>query len=216
MRNWKWKKKAKPNDDLVSYWTHVWLFWPVTDRSARNRMVFWINNYPCNQCLSLLALWVRIPFRRGVFDKTFCNKVCRQWFATDRWLSPGTPVYFINETDRHDITEILLNALNTIAIPLFWPVRFNSLINFRKIKTFPWSRNGLWCNIPHFLFGFPEAKYIWHIANLYCPKIYFVVTFLRINLYLDTCVVCMVALKKRKKWKNNSNISNYWNSSNMQ
>jgi hypothetical protein len=26
----------------------------------------WIYNYMCNQCLQLLTVWVRIPFRRGV------------------------------------------------------------------------------------------------------------------------------------------------------
>jgi hypothetical protein len=37
-----------------------------------------------------------------------------QQLATGQWFSPGTPVYFTNKTDRHDITEILLKvALNT-------------------------------------------------------------------------------------------------------
>ena len=36
-----------------------------------------IYNYLCNQCLSPLTLRVRIPNRRGVFDKTLCNKVCQ-------------------------------------------------------------------------------------------------------------------------------------------
>jgi hypothetical protein len=32
-----------------------------------------------------------------------------------QWLSPGTPVSSTNETDHHNITEILFNvALNTI------------------------------------------------------------------------------------------------------
>jgi hypothetical protein len=39
-----------------------------------------IYNYLCNQCLSTLRLWVRIPFRRGVLDTTLCDKVC-QWLA---------------------------------------------------------------------------------------------------------------------------------------
>ena len=68
----------------------------------------WIYNYPCNQCLSLLMLWVWPPFRRGVLDTTLCDKVC-QWHARGRWVSS------INKTDCHDITEILLKvALNTI------------------------------------------------------------------------------------------------------
>jgi hypothetical protein len=45
---------------------------------------------------------------------TTCDKVC-QWLATDRWFSPGPSVSSTNNTDRHDIDEILLKvALNTI------------------------------------------------------------------------------------------------------
>jgi hypothetical protein len=59
---------------------------------------------------------------RGVLDATLCDKVC-QWLATGRWFSTGTPVSFINETDRHDITEILLKmALNTINQPTNRPI----------------------------------------------------------------------------------------------
>jgi hypothetical protein len=48
----------------------------------------WIYNYLCNQCLSLLKWWVRIPLRRGVLETTLCNKVC-QWLAAGRWFSLG-------------------------------------------------------------------------------------------------------------------------------
>jgi hypothetical protein len=41
-------------------------------------------------------------------------KVC-QWLAIGRWFSSGPPISSTNETDSHDITEILLKvALNTI------------------------------------------------------------------------------------------------------
>ena len=51
---------------------------------------------------------------RGVLNTTLCNKVY-QWLATGQWFSSGTSVSSTNKTDRHDITEILLNvALNTI------------------------------------------------------------------------------------------------------
>ena len=64
----------------------------------------WIFNYPCNQCLPSLELWVRIPFRWGVLDTTLCDEL-------------GTAVSSTNKTDRHDITEILLKvALNTITL----------------------------------------------------------------------------------------------------
>jgi hypothetical protein len=37
---------------------------------------------------------------------------------TGRWFSPGIPVYSINKTDRHDLTEILSKlALSTMNQP---------------------------------------------------------------------------------------------------
>jgi hypothetical protein len=74
----------------------------------------WIYNYQylCNQCLSPLMLWVRISIMARC--TSLCDKVC-QWPPTGRWFSPGPPVSFVNKTDCHDITEILLKvALNII------------------------------------------------------------------------------------------------------
>ena len=71
-----------------------------------------IYNFLCNQCLSLLMLWVRISIRARC--TTLCDKVC-QWLVTGQWFSPGPLVSSTNKTDRHDINEILLKvALNTI------------------------------------------------------------------------------------------------------
>jgi hypothetical protein len=36
----------------------------------------------------------------GVLDTTLYDKVC-QWFATDQWFSPSTPVFATNKTDRY-------------------------------------------------------------------------------------------------------------------
>jgi hypothetical protein len=48
----------------------------------------------------------RIPLRARC--TTLCDEVCQ-------WFSHGTPVSSTNETDHHDIAEILLIvALNTI------------------------------------------------------------------------------------------------------
>ena len=74
----------------------------------------WIYNYLCNQCQSLLKLWVRTPFM------TKCPRKNIMWSSLlvtcDRsWFSLGTPVSSTNKTDRRDMTEILLKvALNTI------------------------------------------------------------------------------------------------------
>ena len=68
----------------------------------------WICNYPCDQCLSSLKLWVRIPLRQCELDTTLCDIVCQ-------WLSAGW--WFSNKTDCHNIAEILLKvALNTITL----------------------------------------------------------------------------------------------------
>ena len=83
----------------------------LAGRGRRDHMG-WIYNYICNQCLSLLSLWVWIPLRWDVLDTSLCDKVC-QWLATGRWFSLCTPVSSTNKTDCQDITEILLKvALN--------------------------------------------------------------------------------------------------------
>ena len=76
----------------------------------------WIYIYVCNQCLSLIALWVQIllRLRSGVLDTILCDKVC-QWLAAGQWYSLDVPVSSSNKTEHHDITEILLHVmLNTI------------------------------------------------------------------------------------------------------
>jgi len=93
-----------------------------------NYIDFYLNkrvpsiDYLCGICLDhyvsgvvvIVWLWVRIRSWSGILDTTLCDNVC-QWIATGLWSSPGTPVSFINKTDRHDITEILLNVTsNTI------------------------------------------------------------------------------------------------------
>jgi hypothetical protein len=87
----------------------------------------WIYNYLYNQCLSPLKLRVWTCSLRGVLDATLCDKVC-QWLVTGWWFSRGTPVS-CNNTDPHDITEILLIvALNNIILTpvsmIFWLIFF--------------------------------------------------------------------------------------------
>ena len=74
-----------------------------------DRMVVGFTKYYLrNQCLSLLQLWVRIPFMARFTYTTL-------WLATGQWFSPGTPISSTN--DHHNITEILLKvALNTITL----------------------------------------------------------------------------------------------------
>ena len=46
-----------------------------------------------------------------VLDTTLCDKLCR-WLATGWWFSP---VSYINKTDHHHITEILLKVANAVG-----------------------------------------------------------------------------------------------------
>jgi hypothetical protein len=84
---------------------------------GHNRMVVGFTISLCQQCLSPLTLWVRIQLRQGVLYATLCDPVC-QWLATGLWFSQGTLVSSTNKTDRHYITEILLEKvlLSTILL----------------------------------------------------------------------------------------------------
>jgi hypothetical protein len=77
----------------------------------------WICTYLCNKCISPLK-WVRIPLIARCTRTKLCDKV-RQWLATGRFFSSGTPVSSSNKTHRQDITWILLEmALSTTNITL--------------------------------------------------------------------------------------------------
>ena len=83
-------------------WGPLWPWWYGS----------WIYNYLCNQYPSSLMLYVRISMRARY--TTLCDKVCH-WLPTSWWFFPGPLLSSTNNTDRHDITEILLKvALNTI------------------------------------------------------------------------------------------------------
>jgi hypothetical protein len=89
----------------------------------------WIYDYLCNQCPSLLTLWVRITFWRGVLDTTLCDKIY-QWLATGRWffrvlISPT------NKTDSHDIAEILFDQVTfrTFHSPILGGILRYVLVN---------------------------------------------------------------------------------------
>jgi hypothetical protein len=47
---------------------------------------------------------------RGVLDATLYDTVC-QWPATSRWFFSGAPVSSTNKTDRHDITENIIESV---------------------------------------------------------------------------------------------------------
>jgi hypothetical protein len=114
--SWSWSYGINNNTEGSS-----WLWSYGINNNTEGSSWSWsygINNYLCNQCLSPLTLWVRSQLRRGVLDTTLCDKVC-QWLAAGQWFSTGTPVSSTNKTDRHDITEIVLNTI-TLTFEQHW------------------------------------------------------------------------------------------------
>jgi hypothetical protein len=90
--------------------TARWTYWTIYILSGLSwawSYGSWIYNYPWNQCISPLMLWVQISIR--VRCSTLYDKVC-QWLTTGRWFSPGPPVSSTNKTDFLDITWILLKV----------------------------------------------------------------------------------------------------------
>jgi hypothetical protein len=100
------------NESLCPWWYCSWIyqyqspliFLFIQGPSWSLSFGSWIYNYLCNQCLSLLMLWVRIPLKRGVLNTTLCDKVC-PWLLASHWFSRVTLVSSTNKTDCHDITE---------------------------------------------------------------------------------------------------------------
>ena len=107
--------KVRGDCSFCWYW---WNCWPSLFKRGLSSWSYgsWIYKYLCNQYLSPLKLWVRIPLGQGVFDTTLCDKVCK-WLEAGRWISPGTLVSSTNITDCRNITEILLKVtLNSITL----------------------------------------------------------------------------------------------------
>jgi hypothetical protein len=97
------------------------------DNRGRDRMVvaftttYAISAYHQYSCEFESCSW------RGVLDTTLCDKVWL-WIAVCRWVFTGTPVSLTNDTDRHDITEILLKvALDSITLTRLWSVSISKV-----------------------------------------------------------------------------------------
>ena len=92
----------------------VWPSWPWWYGS-------WICNYPCNQCLSPLMLWVRILIRAR------CTTLCDtgfQWLAKGRCFSLCTLVSPTIKTDRHHINTIKSTKKQTNVLLALLRVNF--------------------------------------------------------------------------------------------
>ena len=103
---------------LCQFKQNVGLAWSLSKKGPSSSWSYdsWIYNYLCNQWLSPLTLWVRIPLSRGILNATLCDKVCH-WLMADRWFSPGTLISPPINWPPYDITEKLLKvAVITITL----------------------------------------------------------------------------------------------------
>ena len=85
----------------------------------------WIFNYLCNQYLSPLMLWFRVPLMVRCTRYNIMWKFVRQ--------VGGTPVSSTNKIDRHDIIEILLKVALNIIIIITSQIDINAIPRFSSV-----------------------------------------------------------------------------------
>ena len=66
----------------------------------------------------LVPITTKVVSVNPIHGDVICDQVCH-WFVASYWFSLGTRFSSTNDTDRHNISEILFKvALNTITLPL--------------------------------------------------------------------------------------------------
>ena len=120
-----------------------------------------VYNYICNQCLSLLKLWVLIQLMVRCVWYNIMWSVC-QWLVAGRWFSPYTLVSSTNTNVGHDTTEILLNGtLKPITLTLTLIVMFLVLHNHPStIETWSCIFALFWC-VAHSSINVSTYMYVW-------------------------------------------------------
>jgi hypothetical protein len=126
-KTWQILLYMKCSDSILIFWKwNVNGIWQEKNQNRNNippysryelhiRLQYWYTSNTV-QFLFVLSLACMHGFSEYCYIRiaTLCDKVC-QWLVTGRWFSPGIPVSYTNEIDRHDVTKILLKvALNTI------------------------------------------------------------------------------------------------------
>ena len=111
---------------------------------------------------------------------TLCDKVC-QLLATGQWFFPGTPVSSTNNTDRHDIAEILLKvALNTITqnpqirlkmYPVIYSTMTNTPIKLTIVQLYQVTFNKSMIKSASFWTSMPKLDIIVLTYGNNCPRI---------------------------------------------
>ena len=136
----------------------------------------WIYNYLCNQCLSTLKLWVRIPFMVRCTRQHYVIKFVRDLRQVGGFLRVLRFPPPTNKTDPHDITEILLNmALTTTNQTTICYIDnniknyCNNSISFQNVSHHKMTSN-FFLNRQQFNFcccknGFPSCVRIVHILH---------------------------------------------------
>jgi hypothetical protein len=94
-----------------------------------------IYSYLCNQCISPLALWFRIPLRRGVLDTTLCDKVC-QWLAAGCSFSLGTiTIPYLLQRSYQYISYVICHKNNSLDTRIHIQLSINTPSGSDKAST---------------------------------------------------------------------------------
>jgi len=108
-------------------------FWPPLFHLYQiNYCVRNCHNFWKYYCLSPLALWVRIPLRRGVLDTTLCDKVC-QWLTAAK-TTPTTK-------SLNSYMYVGLMILPPDYIPLQWVFNLIYFFNLNETGQPTWIQN---------------------------------------------------------------------------
>jgi len=113
----------------------IWIFLAITIiltfiiRMPPWSYASWINNYLCNQCLSPITLWVRIPLRRGILDTTLCKNT--MFIAVAQKL------------DTHTREKKLMNPeVTNVKIVLVWSA-YGKIRQFSSLAHVAIKKNGV-------------------------------------------------------------------------
>ena len=99
--------------------------------------------------------------RRVVLYTTLYDKVC-QWFATDLWFSPSTPVSSTTKTDNDDITEYFELFILVIVLSVLLWFTTASDYTFGIFKLFL-------CNIKKYYSNFDQLDFFSQLKIIFIP-----------------------------------------------
>jgi hypothetical protein len=113
--------------EIMLYWVDVRTFVVSTKSIYANIKTLWLKEI--NDTTKVVSS--NPILRRGVLDKTLCDKV-GQWLAAGRWVSPGTLFTSGSNTDRQDIAEILLKVHRPVVSN--WQASSHNVVHLALIE----------------------------------------------------------------------------------